>query len=685
MFKFRSFALSVLAVMGMGLLSSCDPEEKPDPQVEAPVITFNQNEVNVPQEGGAYAVEFSIANPIEGEKATIAAPQVDWITDVDTSIDGIIQFKVAENIVVEAREATFTVSYKDAADASFVVKQVEGDPTPFKFENEDIQMTDYTVDVIPHDKETRYVVFCTSQAYIDSYNLHDDESLFADDIDYFAYLAEAYGMSLVDYLTEATYVDDCLGYSLNGFSPATDYVIYAYHINIQTQERLTEIVRHNFTTAAPEQIEVNFDFSFEVDGASVYWTVDPGNFDGYYYWDAIDVDAYYASYGEGADLEGYMASYWNEFFAMYAAYGYTFEDLVDLCATGNQVLTVDWLKAETEYAFYAVALDDDSHYVASEPTYELVTTGVVEPSDLVITIDVKEVGSRSAVVDILTSNDDPYFASVFTKDEYNALGSTDEECIAYILENAYMTTTTGDMLDVEITDLLSETDYLIVAFGTEGGVATTAAYKAEFTTTEAVVGNSVMTMTVDGYYNLAEVAELVANFQSYYDYYGETVALATVDTQIEPEAQVFYYGIWKVTQEESDEMTDANWIEILLGYEPKEYLSTAYFVSYDTPLMFVGVAVDENGNFGPVCREPMYIATGDEDPADGFVEWYYGAPARQSMENAQAVPASKVIGKSLTEGRSTEVARQAEVEEVTSINIRPMETLELSRFQQRVK
>jgi exodeoxyribonuclease-5 len=33
----------------------------------------------------------------------------------------------------------------------------------------------------------------------------------------------------------------------------------------------------------------------------------------------------------------------------------------------------------------------------------------------------------------------------------------------------------------------------------------------------------------------------------------------------------------------------------------------------------------------------------------------------------------------------TEVARQAEVEEVTSINIRPMETLELSRFQQRVK
>jgi isoleucyl-tRNA synthetase len=46
---------------------------------------------------------------------------------------------------------------------------------------------------------------------------------------------------------------------------------------------------------------------------------------------------------------------------------------------------------------------------------------------------------------------------------------------------------------------------------------------------------------------------------------------------------------------------------------------------------------------------------------------------------------AKVIGKSLTEGRSTEVARQAEVEEVTSINIRPMETLELSRFQQRVK
>ena len=680
MFKFRSLALSVLAVMGMGLLSSCEPEAQTP---EVPVITFNQNEVLAPQEGGTYAVEFSIANPIEGETATVVAPQVEWITDVDTSIDGIIQFQVAANRVVETREATFTVSYKNAVDASFVVKQAEGDPTPFKFENQDIQMTDVSVDVIPFDKETRYVIFCTSKEYMDMYGLDTDEALFIDDIEYFAYLAEAYGVSLVEYLTESTYVGDTIAWSASGFTPGVDYVLYAYHIDINKQERLSDIVRLQFTTATPDKSDVDFQFEFAVDGPVVTWTVDPGNFDGYYYWDALNVAQYEENYGEDADLEGYMTSYWNELYAMYTAYGFTFEDMAELCGTGTQVLTVDWLRAETEYAFYVVALDDETHYVASEPAYEMVTTGTVEPSDLVVTIEVTEVGSRYAVASFYASNDDPYYATIFTKADYEGLGSTDEERVQYICDNFGLETTTGDMLDIEITDLMSETDYVLLAFGTVGGVATTGAYTEEFTTTEAVMGNSVMTVNVAGYYNLLEVAELDANFQQYADYYADTKALAAVETTTEPEAAEYYYSIWQATEEQVNGTTDANWIEMLTGTAPKTYPSTAYFVSYDTDLVFVGVAVDENGNFGPVCRQMMYIAKGDEDPAEDFIEWYYSAPARQAVQSAQAVPAAQV--RSLTAGRTAEVARQAEVEEDASINIRPMEALQLNRFQLRTK
>ena len=682
MFKFRSLALSVLAVMGLGLLSSCQQDEPVVP--ETPVITFNQQEVNVPQLGGIFAVEFSIANPIEGEAATITAPQVGWITDVDTSIDGIIRFSVAENHVVETREATFTVSYKDAADASFVVKQAEGDPSPFRFENMNLEMTGMSVDVVPVDKETRYVIFCTSQEYLDLYELYDDESLFADDIDYFKYLAESSGVSVLDYLTENTYIGDKKGWSVNGFSPGTDYVVYAYHIDIARQELLSEIVRYEFTTTTPEKIDVDFTFEFEVNGPIVYWTVDPGDFDGYYYWDAINVAQYEETYGEDADIIGYMTSYWNELWAMYEAYGYTFQELSSLCGQGREVLTVDWLRAETEYAFFVVALDEETHYVASDPAYEIMSTGVVEPSDLEITIDVKEVGSRYAVADFFASNDDPYFATIFTKTEYEDLGSTDEERIEFMLDNFSMETTTGDMLDIRIEDLYSQTDYVIVAFGTFGGVATTRAFTAEFTTSEAVVGNSVMTVDVIGYYSLEEVAGLDANFQQYYDYYTDSKALAAIETTTEPQASVYYYNIWQATEEQVEATTDANWIEMLTAtYYPKEYPSTAYFVSYDTSLVFVGVAIDENGNFGPVCKQMLYFARGEEDPAEDFISWYYSdnAPARQAFSDSQAMPVAKA--RVLTAGRTQEAARQAE--EPASITARPMETLELSRFQQRVK
>lgn len=629
--KKRNFILALMAILTLGWMTSCQPEQKTP---ETPVITFNQDVVNVPKEGGAFSVEFAIANPIEGELASVVAPSAEWISDVDTSIEGIVQFKVAVNKTVEPREATFTVNYKNAQEASFVVKQAEGDPVPFKFENADVQMTSFRVDVIPHNKELSYILFITSQSYIDQHELYTDEALFADDLEYFMLVADESGMSVSEFLDEIACQGDLLGWESKGMTPGSSYVVYAYHIDTETQERLSDIVRYEFTTKVPSETQVDFDLSFNVNGPLVDMTIDPKDFDGYYFFDALDLQSYYEAYGQGADFETYMSTYWNEFFAAYGGNDYAFEFLASsMLGQGKQTYHFDDLQPETEYAFYVVALDDASHYIASKPVYEVVTTESIQASDLQVTIEIKELDSRKVVVDYKASNNDPYTVAVVSREKLESYGDTNEERMNGILNDydVNIQTVTGDLLAYEVSPLNAETDYYAVAFGTMGSAVTTDLFSAAFTTESAKPSGVVMTAWVDTYYDLGEVGALNDEFAGLSYVYGSNIALVPVQTATEPQASTYYYNFYYEDREgDFAHYSDEDWIGVLTKDSQRYTPTTVFLLTYDQPYFFVGVGVDAEGNFGPVAIIPMSFGTEEVGDPSEFLEWYFNTYASPS-------------------------------------------------------
>ncbi len=95
-----------------------------------PEITFAQESVSVPAEGGPAQMKYTIENPVK-DAAISAQCDAAWISQINTETNGVISFVVAANETAEAREAVIEVSYADLTPApSFKVKQGAPDAQP---------------------------------------------------------------------------------------------------------------------------------------------------------------------------------------------------------------------------------------------------------------------------------------------------------------------------------------------------------------------------------------------------------------------------------------------------------------------------------------------------------------------------------------------------------------------------
>lgn len=92
-----------------------------DSAVRVPVITVDNTNVSVKAEGGNVTLKYSIKYPAAGATITAASKET-WVNTFDYKTDGEVTFAVDAN-EGEARTATVTLSYPDAAPVAVTISQ----------------------------------------------------------------------------------------------------------------------------------------------------------------------------------------------------------------------------------------------------------------------------------------------------------------------------------------------------------------------------------------------------------------------------------------------------------------------------------------------------------------------------------------------------------------------------------
>ena len=585
------FGLAVLL-----LAYSC---EKP---LEDPGLTLSQTEVNVPADGGTFSVAFQVSNPREGAEVSADAGANDWVTGLEV-VGNNINFDVAVNEATETRSVDVTVSYPGAADKVFSIAQDAGAPAPFTIILKEVGATSYVVDIIPEDKEMDYICIGRTQAYLDENNLTTDEALFQDDLTY-----------LEPYVEDYAFSGDLLDVTFSTL-PKTENVLYVYGIDTATSERLTDIVYLRFTSGEVPKIEADFTITATVNGPQVTAHVTPVDYDGYYYCEAYHT----ASLTPDTDL--YELCY-NNFLAklsLYQSFGMGAEEVLYVfCRQGED----DWVfsfEPSTDYTIVAFAISDEA-VVCSDPVSIEVSSEALEPSDNQLTISVTDIGSRTATLNVSATNDDPYGIYIVPSEEIAGYGS-DSEIMDYLLYYYAPIDARGDFSE-PVSGLDPETEYAVCAFGQVSGYSTTDLFRTDFTTTEAVVGDATIEVGFDEYFDIAASLDVLTEldpesageFESLLEEGIEVLLPCYAETD-PADVELYYYSLYSYTDDMFDGISEEEVIEVLMTDYPGEP-SILFLANYNYPMILLGVAVDENGNPGPLFKSEPFTLTpeGAADP-----------------------------------------------------------------------
>ena len=608
------FGLAVLL-----LAYSC---EKP---LEDPGLTLSQTEVNVPADGGTFSVAFQVSNPREGAEVSADAGANDWVTGLEV-VGNNINFDVAVNEATETRSVDVTVSYPGAADKVFSIAQDAGAPAPFTIILKEVGATSYVVDIIPEDKEMDYICIGRTQAYLDENNLTTDEALFQDDLTY-----------LEPYVEDYAFSGDLLDVTFSTL-PKTENVLYVYGIDTATSERLTDIVYLRFTSGEVPKIEADFTITATVNGPQVTAHVTPVDYDGYYYCEAYHT----ASLTPDTDL--YELCY-NNFLAklsLYQSFGMGAEEVLYVfCRQGED----DWVfsfEPSTDYTIVAFAISDEA-VVCSDPVSMEVSSEAPEPSDNQLSISVTDIGSRTATLNVSATNDDPYGIFIVPSAEL-ADYSADSEIMDYLLYWYNPIAASGDFSE-PVSGLNPETEYSVCPFAQISGYATTGLFRTDFMTTEAVVGDATIEVGFEEYFDIAASLDVLseidpgsaAEFESLLEE-GIEVLLPCYAKTEPSDVELYYYSLYSYTDDMFDGVSDDDVIEILMMDYPGEP-SILFLANYNYPMILLGVAVDENGNPGPLFKSEPFTLTPEGAADPERLKDLFGVTSAAKVSEAAGLPA----------------------------------------------
>ena len=609
---------TLFATVAMFVLVGCEENKGEGGQA---AFKLDTTEISVDAEGGAQEVKYEITNPKSGA-VVLSNCSENWIKELSTATYGSITFTVAPNYKQEAREAKITVSYT-AVEEEFeiVVKQAASDKPLFAIEVVENKPTYLSLNITPADLATAYICRIYTEEHIKTFELESDQALIDYDMKTIADEAYSSGQTTINYLQNISHKGKAFDVVFDKLTPDTNYVVYCYHIDLSNAQASTgDVIRQVIRTASPNMVDDALEMSLDINGATITQNITTKEADTYFYTDYWSVNDFKVYFGGDAQPETTFVDRWNQQTSMWLNMGYYPSQIIEeWCLQGSQSIVCNDLEAETEYYFYAFAIDPETAFVASPIILKKVTTEAVQQSGMTINIEVKDIYATTANVYWTASDPNGKFArSVFPKADYDSWGSTDEARFAYIEANYSFYEAVG-YTDMNLSNLVPNTTYVAFAYGLDGQTPNTKIFTKEFTTKSNVAGMSDIQLTWANHYNLAEAAEADAahwgNYAGWSDYALVPVTISGVSANDD-----IY---WTLTTMPTDYYNyDDEWIRDITSNENyhQSVHSFCYFqIPYEKEYSLIAVAKDANGNFGKLFKKEIYLYASDSADISSYV------------------------------------------------------------------
>ncbi len=636
--------MGLMPIMALALMVGCnDTPEGPDqptpPTVEKDcTIKLGKTSISTSLAGGSYLIEYTIQyngegeNPHKNEKISAEAAE-SWVKDFNYAITGALQFTVEPNPTDAERECLVTVKYRFADDVVFTVKQGAAVKAGFALENVTVTYFDYTVDVIPENKTLPYIVMSASPEYIIASGFETGQDYYEDDIAYFAWLGQFYGMSAAQIMQERCEVGDERGITVSNGASGVPYTFYCYYFDYDSGSLLSDVTFFTVETAKPEKKDVDFEMNYEiVDGCMVKADVTPIGYTGDYYFDVLN-SIQVKDYLDNMDFlndEPRVVEYWwaNAVQEMMKDMSNA-EIVANFTCVGNYADGTPKshfefeLLANHDYYLFAFAMEENG-LCCSTPKVVKLTTGNVAMSNNEITPKVSKLTSRTATFSFTTTNDDYYVAGWQKASDWATYGSNDAERQEYLIHNMDYNLLSGNV-STSVIDLEPETDYVLYAFGSRGGVATTDKIFTETFRTKGLNGSVSIERVDRGYYDASDFADK-AGYEYLSNYAGKAIFPIEVAFSDENHGDYFFETYNWTNRAESEYYNDQQYIDGLVWsinqYGSATTTHTYTFLDFGGKYQFVAIVFDADGQMSKLYKEwiePNYDGCGD---ADDYVAWW---------------------------------------------------------------
>ena len=480
--NFKSLLIVVLLALGF---AACDKD--PVTEEKRPIIKVDATEIELSSHGESIEIGYTIENARTAQQIEVEN-LAEWLL-VEVS-ENTITFSADKNATANGRIINVVVKYEGADNVEITVKQPNIDVPRENLSLEvvitEVGPTSIKFDIEASHPDMTWIPMVTYKEYWD--DKASDEEIFISDMAYFEYLAEGYGISREEFLTDMLGMGSQSDIEISGLTPETEYVVYVYGLTIDG-ERTTDIVAKYATTEKPYEGDITFEFDIKEEEYIMEFVVTPSHRGVNFYHGLAteaEINELKALAGSDSlrdaiqqgDIEAGIAIYMNYEFIETRKDYFDMYNMYDIVEDGWEQV-----KAGTKYILYAAKWDEECNLLG-EVSFAEYTTPAATMSDNKLTVEIRDVNQSQVTVAVKTTNNDPYVAMPVKSEDIAGMSDTEiynlvmtkydylvSEYIAY-----------GDSMRT-FSHMRPETDYTILAFGSVAGTMTTEMIKVEVTTT----------------------------------------------------------------------------------------------------------------------------------------------------------------------------------------------------------